>query len=442
VAYLEFSPGDPRSVGQYRLLGRLDDSGMGQVYLAQSRAGRTVALKVLPEDLAADPVIRTRFTHGVAAGQRVEGRFTAAVVDAEVGGPRPWVATAYVPGPTLGRVVAHQGPLPELLLLALGAGLAEGVREIHAAGVVHRDLQPSNVVLGSEGPRIVDFGIAVPAESAEPAGEAQIVGTHGFMSPEQARGDRVGPPSDIFSLGAVLTFAATGSGPFERRSIAASPYQVINAEPGLALVPEVIWPLLTRCLAKDPAARPSAAELAAATYELAARDFSLDEIALGAVMEAISGWSGREAVAGATSTLSRTVWRSAAPAASPTASLPRWVSGASQHPPPPAPVAPDHAYAPLPDESTEYRYGGPTDTGAPALAEDEPRVRFLTGILPERAPADARLSLLVMITLERFGTDPAVRRDPSPPAQAAAPPCATRRSGITPIPGWIRLPGR
>jgi hypothetical protein len=406
VAYLEFSPGDPRSVGQYRLLGRLDDSGMGQVYLAQSRAGKTLALKVLPEDLAADPVVRTRFTHGVAAGQRVEGRFTAAVVDADVGGPRPWVATAYVPGPTLGRLVAQQGPLPDLLLLALGAALAEGVRDIHAAGVVHRDLQPSNVVLGSDGPRIVDFGIAVPVESAEPAGDAMIVGTHGFMSPEQARGDRVGPPSDIFSLGAVLTFAATGSGPFERRSISASPYQVINAEPGLALVPELIWPLLTRCLAKDPPARPSAAELAAATYELAARDFSMDEVALGGVMEAISGWSGREAIAGTTSTPSRTVWRSGAPAAPP----PRRVTGASQLPPAEA-LGAAGAYESLPPKSSGYRYGGPTDTGAPALAEDEPRVRFLTGILPERAPADARLSLLVMITLERGASPSAALKD-------------------------------
>jgi hypothetical protein len=397
-------------VGQYRLLGRLDDSGMARVYLAQSPAGRTVALKVLPEDLAADPVVRTRFTHGVAAGQRVEGRFTAAVVDADVGGPRPWVASAYVPGPTLGRLVVQQGPLPDLLLLALGAALAEGLREIHAAGVVHRDLQPSNVVLGSDGPRIVDFGIAVPVESAEPGG-AVIVGTQGFMSPEQARGDRVGPPSDIFSLGAVLTFAATGSGPFERRSIAASLYQVVNAEPGLALVPKVIWPLLTRCLAKDPPARPSAAELAAATYEVAAHDFSLDEAELGGVMEAIAGWSGREAVAGAASTLSRTVWRSGALNAPP----PAWVTGASQLPPAATPGAAGD-YEPLPDESTEYRSGGPTDTGPPAPAEEEPRVRFLTGILPERAPADARLSLLVMITLERGASPSAALKDfPVPP---------------------------
>ena len=151
------------------------------------------------------------------------------------------MATAYVPGPTLGRLVAQQGPLPNLLLLALGAALAEGLREIHVAGVVHRDLQPSNVVLGSDGPQIIDFGIAVTVEVLpSPLDDALIIGTHGFMSPEQARGDSVGPPSDIFSLGAVLTFAATRSGnvPFERRSIAASLYQVINAEPDLALVPE------------------------------------------------------------------------------------------------------------------------------------------------------------------------------------------------------------
>jgi Protein kinase domain/CHAT domain len=412
VAYLEFSPGDPRNVGRYRLLGRLDASGMGQVYLAQSPTGRTVALKVIPEDLAADPEFRTRFTRGVAAARRVEGRFTAAVVDADLDGPRPWVATAYVPGPTLGRLVAQQGPLPNLLLLALGAALAEGLREIHAAGVVHRDLQPSNVVLGSDGPQIIDFGIAVTVESAEPPDDALIIGTHGFMSPEQARGDSVGPPSDIFSLGAVLTFAATGSGPFERKSIAASLYQVINAEPDLALVPEVIWPLLTRCLAKDPPARPSATELAAATYELAARDFGLDDVALRGVMAAISGWSGREAVASRTTGISEL----AASSGVQDAPTPRWATGASQPPPAAAADAAVGDYGRLPDERTEYWHGRPTDAGVPAPAEEEPRVRFLTGILPDRAPADARLSLLVMITLQRGASPSAALKDfPVPP---------------------------
>jgi serine/threonine protein kinase len=185
----------------------------------------------------------------------VKGSFTAGVIDADLDGPRPWVAAAYIPGPTLDRLVAQEGPLPNLLSLALGAGLAEGLREIHAAGVVHRDLQPSNVVLASDGPRIVDFGIAVTGESAASAGAGAIIGTPGFMSPEQTRGDIVGPPGDIFSLGAVLTFASTGKGPFAPGNIAASLYQVINAETELAAVPAVIWPLLTRCLAKDPSAR-------------------------------------------------------------------------------------------------------------------------------------------------------------------------------------------
>jgi hypothetical protein len=402
VAYLEFSPGDPRGVGPYRLLGRLGASGMGQVYLGLSAAGRTVALKVIPEELAADPEFRARFTRGVAAARRVESRFAAAVVDADLDGPRPWVATAYVPGPTLGRLVAQQGPLPDLLLLALGAALAEGLQEIHAAGVVHRDLQPSNVVLGSDGPRIVDFGIAVTVEPAEPRGEALVIGTQGFMSPEQARGDSAGPLSDIFSLGAVLTFAATGHGPFALRRLAASLYQVINAEPDLALAPEVIWPLLTRCLAKDPLARPSATELVAALYDLAAREFGLDDVALGGVMGAISGWSGREAVAGDTATSFET----AASSAVPDAPAAQWATGASL--PPPAAKDPGAAageYDPWPDHSAGYQYPGPGDAGPTALAEEEPPARFLTGILPERAPAGARLSLLVMISLQR-GADP------------------------------------
>jgi hypothetical protein len=402
MTYLEFSPEDPRSVGPYRLLGRLDASGMGQVYLALSSASRTVALKVIPEELAADPEFRTRFTHGVAAALKVQGRFTAAVVDADLDGPRPWVATAYVPGPTLGRLVAQQGPLPNLLLLALAAALAEGMREIHAAGVVHRDLQPSNVVLGSDGPQIVDFGIAVTAESAELSGEALIIGTQGFMSPEQARGDIVGPPSDIFSLGAVLMFAATGHGPFERRNIAASLYQVINAEPELAIVPEVIWPLVTRCLAKDPPARPSAAEVVAATYDLAAREFSLDDVALHGVMGAISGWSGPEAVAGGSTTSIGAPGAGFGPGV-PGAITSRWPTNA-YHPAPGGPPGYDGDYGRPPDKSIEYRPGGPADARAAAPAEQEPgfrRVRFLTGILSERASAGARLSLLVMITLQR-----------------------------------------
>jgi hypothetical protein len=397
VAYLEFLPGDPRSIGPYRLLGRLDASGMGQVYLALSPTGRTVALKVIPEELAADPEFRTSFTRGVAAARRVEGRFTAAVVDADLDGPRPWVATEYVPGPVLGRFVAQQGPLPDLLLLALGAALAEGLREIHAAGVVHRDLKPSNVVLGSDGPRVVDFGIAVTVESAGPAGEVAVIGTPGFMSPEQARGDTVGPPSDIFSLGAVLTVAATGKGPFEPSYIAASLYQVINAGPDLAMVPEVIWPLLALCLAKDPSARPSATELVAATYDLAEREFALDTGALRGVMGAISGWSGREAVDGyhpapdGPTNIAR-IGEDPAPAPPPGASPPA-VSG-----PPAGPAW----------------WREPAGAVAPAPAEEEPgfrRVRFLTGMLPERAPADARLSLLVMVTLQRDASPSAALKD-------------------------------
>ena len=395
MAYLELSPGDPRSVGPYRLLGHLGASGTGQVYLALSPDGGTVALKVISEEFAADPEFRARLTRGVAAARRVEGRSTAAVIDADLDGPRPWVATAHVPGPTLERFAAQQGPLPSLLLLALGAALAEGLREIHAAGVVHRDLKPSNVILGSDGPRIIDFGIAVMAESAATAGERGI-GTPGFMSPEQTRGEIIGPPSDIFSLGAILTVAATGRGPYARRSIAVSLYQVINAEPDQATVPKVIWPLLKLCLAKDPSARPSATELVATTYDLAAREFGLDAVALQGVMGAISGWSGRGAVAGNTPNLEGpTRFYSAAPA-----------SGG----PPRASRSRANTW---PDDDGDY-LGESVGAGPSAWAEEEPglrRVRFLTGMLPERAPADARLSLLVMITLQPDASPSAALKD-------------------------------
>ena len=228
------------------------------------------------------------------------------------------------------------------------------------------------------------------------------------MSPEQERGDIVGPPSDIFSLGAVLTFAATGYGPFARRHIAVSLYQVINAEPGPAMVPEVIWPLLTRCLAKDPPARPSATELVAATYDLAAREFDLDEVALRGVMGAIPGW-------GAVANDGRTFADTGVGPGVLDDEVRNWATGASL-PRPSGPPRDRGDLERLEDESGRYLKRGPTDAGAPALAEEEPHVRFLTGILPERAPAGARLSLLVMITLQRGASPSAALKDfPVPP---------------------------
>src|SRR5512142_3474664 len=178
---------------------------MGQVFLGMSAGGRPIAVKIIKTELATDPDFRARFRREVAAAQKVSGLFTALVVDADLDGPMPWLATAYVAGPSLTEAVRGHGPLPSRSLMALAAGLAEGLGAIHAAGVVHRDLKPSNVLLAEDGPRVIDFGISRAAESSTMLTQAGlVVGSPGFMSPEQAMGSEVGPPSDIFNLGAVL----------------------------------------------------------------------------------------------------------------------------------------------------------------------------------------------------------------------------------------------
>jgi eukaryotic-like serine/threonine-protein kinase len=254
-------PEDPRLIGPYRLVGQLGSGGMGRVFLGLSAGGRPVAVKVIRPELAADPDFRMRFGREVAAARRVSGLFTALVVDADVDGPVAWLATAYVAGPSLSEAVADHGPLPARSLLALAAGLAESLSAIHAAGVVHRDLKPSNVLLAEDGPRVIDFGIARAFEATSLTQAGLVVGSPGFMSPEQAEGDEVGPPSDIFNLGAVLAFAATGQGPFGTGTTAALLYRVVHGSPSLDQMPAEVRPLVEQCLAKDPSQRPTANNL-------------------------------------------------------------------------------------------------------------------------------------------------------------------------------------
>jgi serine/threonine protein kinase len=255
---------DPQSVGPYRLLGRLGAGGMGQVFLGRSAGGRLVAVKVIRPDLAEEPGFRARFAREVAAARTVCGLFTAPVADADVQGQVPWLATAYVPGPSLADAVDGQGPLPVDSVLTLAAGLAEGLEAIHAAGLVHRDLKPSNVLLAEDGPRVIDFGISRAAEASVLTQAGTVMGSPGYMSPEQAEGREVGPPSDVFSLGAVLTFAATGRGPFGTGATPAMIYRVVYQQPDTTRLPGPIRPLVERCLAKDPGQRPATTDLLAA----------------------------------------------------------------------------------------------------------------------------------------------------------------------------------
>ena len=233
----ELQAGDPQRIGSYRLVGRLGAGGMGTVFAGRSAGGRLVAVKVIRAELAGDPEFRVRFGREVAAARSVSGLFTAPVVDADVDGPVPWLATAYVAGPSLADAVRAHGPLPAASVLALAAGLAEGLSAIHAAGLVHRDLKPSNVLLAEDGPRVIDFGISRAAEATALTRADLVMGSPGFMSPEQAEGREVGAPSDVFSLGAVLAFAASGQGPFGAGSTAALVYRVVHSPPDLDGVP-------------------------------------------------------------------------------------------------------------------------------------------------------------------------------------------------------------
>jgi serine/threonine protein kinase len=236
---------------------------MGQVFLGRSVGGRLVAIKVIRPELAGDAGFRSRFTREITAARNVGGLFTALVIDADMAGPTPWLATAYVAGPSLADAVESQGPLPAASVLALAAGLAEGLQAIHAAGLVHRDLKPSNVLLAHDGPRVIDFGISWAIEASVLTQSGTVMGSPGYMSPEQAEGGTVGRASDVFSLGAVLTFAAVGQGPFGTGSTAALIYRVVHGQPDTTRLPSQLRPLVERCLAKDPSQRPQPADLLA-----------------------------------------------------------------------------------------------------------------------------------------------------------------------------------
>ncbi|GAB1332245.1 bifunctional serine/threonine-protein kinase/ABC transporter substrate-binding protein [Streptomyces sennicomposti] len=255
---------DPESVGGYRLLARIGAGGMGVVYLARSEGGALAALKVIRAEHAADPAFRARFRREAQAAARVDGRWTAPVTAADPEAAAPWIATAFVPGPSLAETVAEHGPLPADTVRALGARLAEALAAVHAAGLVHRDIKPGNVLLALDGPRLIDFGIARAGGATALTATDVVIGTPGYLSPEQARArdEEVGPPSDVFSLGCVLAFAASGRPPFGGGTAPAVIFRTVHEDPRLdGITEDGLRILVARCLAKDPAARPTVAEL-------------------------------------------------------------------------------------------------------------------------------------------------------------------------------------
>ncbi|GAB7107876.1 serine/threonine-protein kinase [Streptomyces phaeofaciens JCM 4814] len=253
---------DPKALGGYRIVDRLGSGGMGVVYLGRSRSGREVAVKVVHAQYAEDKVFRARFRQEIDAVRKVSGAFTAPVVDADPEAARPWMATQYVPGPALSARIRGAGPLKGAELRLLALGLVEALRDIHRAGVVHRDLKPANVLMAEDGPRVIDFGISRAAENQTLTETGHAIGTPPFMSPEQFADARsVGPASDVFSLGALLVFAATGRGPFDADSPYLTAYRVMHEEPSVDAVAEPLRAVLTRCLAKEAGDRPGLEEL-------------------------------------------------------------------------------------------------------------------------------------------------------------------------------------
>ncbi|MFI8102202.1 protein kinase [Streptomyces sp. NPDC086023] len=257
--------GDPRAIGAYRLLGRLGAGGMGRVYLGRSAGGRTVAIKSVHPHFALDDEFRARFRREVEAARRVGGEWTAPVLDADPDASVPWVATGYVAGPSLDRAVAAHGPLPEASVRALGAALAEALAAVHALGLVHRDVKPSNVMLTLDGPRLIDFGIARATDgTASLTSTGVSIGSPGYMSPEQIVGKGATAAADVFSLGAVLAFAASGHPPYTGDNSATLLYKVVHEEPDLERVPAGgLRELAAACLAKNPSDRPAPAQVAA-----------------------------------------------------------------------------------------------------------------------------------------------------------------------------------
>ncbi|MEO3972455.1 serine/threonine-protein kinase [Streptomyces sp. CAU 1734] len=378
----QLATGDPQRIGAYRLLARLGAGGMGEVFLARSDRGRTVAVKLVRRELAEQQEFRERFRSEVRAARRVGGEWTAPVLDADTEAPVPWVATGYIAGPPLSEVIPR-GPLPERSVLILASGLAHALADIHTAGLIHRDLKPSNVLLTIDGPRVIDFGIARALETGT-AAEAGItragavIGSPGFMAPEQVLGTRVTAACDVFCLGSVLAYAATGGLPFGSAESGrhAVMFRIAQGEPDLSALPPELGELVRDCLRKDPGARPSPAEIAARTAPAVERGESAEPWLPAALIARL----GRQAV--------RSL-EAEQPGAAGTPSVPG---------PPPArvPAAPPYGpsgYGPSAPQTPAYggydRAPGPAPVPpGPSAAAPYPRT-VRTPALPAPAPAPA-----------------------------------------------------
>ncbi|MFG3398303.1 serine/threonine-protein kinase [Streptomyces parvus] len=259
---------DPAVVGGYRLAAVLGAGGMGKVYPSYTPVGRPLALKVIRAEFSEDPEFRRRFQQEVRSAQRVQGLYTAPVIDSDTEGAQPWLATAYVPGPSLAHAVARHGGLPLRSVLLLTVGVAEALGVIHGAGIVHRDLKPANVLLAADGPRVIDFGVARAADTTALTGTGVSVGTPAFMAPQQAAAGTVTPATDVFALGQIAAYAAIGAPAFGEGPSHAVLYRIVHEDPDLSRLPDELRPLVSRCLSRDPADRPAPADIIAMCHEI------------------------------------------------------------------------------------------------------------------------------------------------------------------------------
>src|SRR5271156_4527063 len=249
---------DPERIGPYAIIGKLGAGAMGQVFLARSAAGRLVAVKTIRVELAEEPGFRARFAREVAAARQVSGVFTASVIEADAEADLPWVATAYVPAPSMHALVRTCGPLPVPAVRWLAAGCAEALQSIHGAGLLHRDVKPSNVLVAADGPRVIDFGVARAAERVQLTTTRGAAGTPAYMAPEQARdATQASPASDVFSLGATLVYAATGHPPYQGDTVMEILGRLATEPPDLTGLPDELTDLVSGCLRRVPRDRPS-----------------------------------------------------------------------------------------------------------------------------------------------------------------------------------------
>lgn len=352
---------DPAVVGGYRLAAVLGAGGMGKVYLSYTPGGRPLALKVIRAEFSEDPEFRRRFQQEVRSAQRVQGLYTAPVIDSDTEGAQPWLATAYVPGPSLAHAVARHGGLPLRSVLLLTVGVAEALGVIHGAGIVHRDLKPANVLLASDGPRVIDFGIARAADTTALTGTGVSVGTPAFMAPEQAAAGTVTPATDVFALGQIAAYAAIGAPAFGEGPSHAVLYRIVHEDPDLSRLPDELRPLVTRCLSRDPADRPALADVIRMCHEISPEPLRQGE-----------DWLPQEVAGSITERL-----RMPAPAPTPPpqpSAAPTPTEFAPGNPPTPPPGSPHHTptgYA-VASAPTQTGPGTPGAPGAPGSVPPGP----------------------------------------------------------------------